>query len=96
MTLDEKYIQEAATRIMGDYVIDIDGARGKVELDGFMFWPKAIYNNLHGRYDDDYMRADNRRLIEVRPVHLPDDAITVITTGKLGEYFGRTKGFIAA
>ena len=75
--------------IMSNHVIDIDGdrARGKVELNEFMLRPEAIYNNLHGWYDDEYVRVDGRWLIEVRRVHLPDDAITVATTGKIGEYF---------
>ena len=74
---------------MSNFVIDIDGdrARGKCELNEFMLRPEAIYNNLQGWYEDDYVRVDGRWYIEVRRVHLPDDTRSVASTGKVGEYF---------
>jgi hypothetical protein len=54
-----------------------------------MLRPEAIYNNLHGWYEDDYVRLGGRWYFDVRRVHLPDDAITVATTGKIGEYFAQ-------
>ena len=75
--------------VMSNFVIDIDGdrARGKCELNEFMLRPEAIYNNLHGWYEDDYVRVDRRWYIKVRRVHLPDDTRSVASSGRVGEYF---------
>jgi hypothetical protein len=75
--------------VMSNFVIDIDGdrARGKCELNEFMLRPEAIYNNLHGWYEDEYRKIDGRWYIEVRRVHLSDDSRTVATHGKIGEHF---------
>jgi hypothetical protein len=75
--------------VMTNFVIDVDGdrARGKCELNEFMLRPEAIYNNLHGWYEDDYLRVDGRWYIEVRRVHLSDDSLAVATSGRVGEYF---------
>ncbi|MCZ6664330.1 MAG: nuclear transport factor 2 family protein [Gammaproteobacteria bacterium] len=75
--------------VMSNFVIDIDGdrARGKCELNEFMLRPEAIYNNLHGWYEDDYVRVDGRWYIKVRRVHLPDDTRSVASSGRVGEYF---------
>ena len=75
--------------IMSNFVIDLHGDRafGKCELNEFMLRDEAIYNNLHGWYEDDYVRVDGRWRFEVRRVHLPDAAIAVATHGRIGEYF---------
>ncbi len=77
--------------VMSNFVIDIDidgdTARGKCELNEFMLRPEAIYNNLHGWYEDDYVKHDQRWYISVRRVHLTRESSSVATNGKIGEYF---------
>ena len=75
--------------VMSNFVIDIDGeaARGKCELNEFMLRPEAIYNNLHGWYEDDYVKVDHRWYIAIRRVHLTKESSAVATSGKIGEYF---------
>jgi len=71
--------------------LDGDRARGKSQLNEFMSRPEAIYPNLHGWYEDDYVFVDGRWLIERRIVHMPHPENTSV--GKVGEYF---KDFWAA
>ncbi len=75
--------------VMSNFVIDLNGDRavGKCELNEFMLRDEAIYNNLHGWYEDDYVRIDDRWRFVVRRVHLPDAAIAVASHGTIGEYF---------
>ena len=75
--------------VMSNFVIEIDGdrARGECEPNEFMLWPEEIYNNLQGRYEDDYVRVDGRWYIKIPRVHLPDDTRSVASSGKVGEYF---------
>ncbi len=67
--------------------IDLDGDRatGKSQLNEFMSRPEAIYPNLHGWYEDDYVFIDGRWLIKRRMVHLPHPENTRV--GTVGEYF---------
>ncbi len=67
--------------------IDLDGdrAKGKSQLNEFMSRPEAIYPNLHGWYEDDYVFVEGRWLIKRRIVHLPHPENT--RAGKVGEYF---------
>ena len=75
--------------VMSNFVIDLNGDRalGKCELNEFMLRDEAIYSNLHGWYEDDYVRVDGRWRFEVRRVHLPPAAISVASHGRIGEYF---------
>ena len=75
--------------VMSNFVIDVEGdrAHGKCELNEFMLRPEAIYSNLHGWYEDDYVRLDGRWFIGGRRVHLSDDTVSVVSSGKIGEYF---------
>ncbi len=43
--------------LMSNFVIDLSGdrARGRCELNEFMARPEAIYPNLQGWYEDDYV-----------------------------------------
>jgi len=67
--------------------IDLDGDRstGKSQLNEFMSRPEAIYPNLHGWYEDDYLFVDGCWLIKRRIVHIPHPENT--RAGKVGEYF---------
>ena len=67
--------------------IDLDGDRatGKSQLNEFMSRPEAIYPNLHGWYEDDYLFVDGCWLIKRRLVHIPHPENT--RAGKVGEYF---------
>ncbi len=68
-------------------LIELDGDRatGKSQLNEFMSRPEAIYPNLHGWYEDEYVFTDGRWLIKTRRVHLPHPENTRV--GKVGEYF---------
>tara|TARA_B100000676_G_scaffold4973_1_gene4575 strand:+ start:87 stop:383 length:297 start_codon:yes stop_codon:yes gene_type:complete len=75
--------------VMSNFVIDVEGdrAQGKCELNEFMLRSEAIYNDLHGWYEDDYVRVEGRWFIKRRRVHLSDDTLSVVSSGKIGEYF---------
>tara|TARA_B100000674_G_scaffold19854_1_gene14016 strand:+ start:83 stop:379 length:297 start_codon:yes stop_codon:yes gene_type:complete len=75
--------------VMSNFVIDVEGdrAQGKCELNEFMLRSEAIYNDLHGWYEDDYVRVEGRWFIKRRWVHLSDDTLSVVYSGKIGEYF---------
>jgi ketosteroid isomerase-like protein len=70
-------------------VVDVDGdlATGRAELNEFMLRKEAIYSNIHGCYEDDYVRDGDRWLIKVRRFHAHDNMVSVVTSGKVGEYF---------
>lgn len=73
--------------VQTNFVIDLDGdrARGKCELNEFMARSEAVYPNLQGWYEDDYVFRDGRWLIAHRRVFTAEPKSTV--TGKVGEYF---------
>lgn len=73
--------------LMSSLVIDVSGdqARGRCELNEFMARPEAIYPNLQGWYEDDYVFDGEQWLIEHRRVFIAEPAST--TSGKVGEYF---------
>ncbi|MDP6692065.1 MAG: nuclear transport factor 2 family protein [Alphaproteobacteria bacterium] len=75
--------------VMTNVMIDVDGDRasGKCELNEFLLRPEAIYNNLQGWYEDDYVRDGRRWLFQVRKVFVPRDSSRVTTGGQIGEYF---------
>lgn len=73
--------------VMSNLVIDISGdqAKGRCELNEFMARPEAIYPNLQGWYEDDYVFTDQRWLIKHRRCFVSEPAS--VTSGKVGEYF---------
>lgn len=73
--------------VQTNFVIDLDGdrARGKCELNEFMARSEAVYPNLQGWYEDDYVFRGGRWLIAHRRVFTAEPKSTV--TGKVGEYF---------
>ena len=75
--------------VMTNFVIDIDGDRatGKCELNEFLLRPEAIYNNLQGWYEDEYLRQTGGWLFQVRKVFVPRDSSRVTTGGRIGEHF---------
>ena len=72
---------------MSNIVLDIadDTAKGRCELNEFMARPEAIYPNLQGWYEDDYVFTGRRWLISHRRVVVAEPASTV--AGKVGDYF---------
>jgi hypothetical protein len=68
--------------------LDGDRATGKAQLNEFLSQPEAIYPNIHGWYEDEYVFNGERWLIKSRRVHMPHPENT--TVGIVGEYF---KGF---
>jgi hypothetical protein len=75
--------------VMTNSYVDVDGDRatGKCELNEFLLRPEAIYNNLQGWYEDDYVRDGERWRFGVRRVFFPRDSSRVTTSGPIGEYF---------
>lgn len=73
--------------VMSNLVIDLSGdqAKGRCELNEFMARPEAIYPNLQGWYEDDYVFDGQRWLIRHRRCFVVEPAS--ITSGKVGEYF---------
>ncbi len=73
--------------VMSNIVIDLNGdtAKGRCELNEFMARPEAIYPNLQGWYEDDYVFNGERWFIRHRRVFVAEPTST--TTGKVGEYF---------
>jgi len=69
--------------------VEGDCATGRAELNEFMLRKEAIYNNIHGCYEDDYVRTGDRWQFKVRRFHAHDDMIAVVTSGKIGKYFER-------
>jgi len=65
--------------------LDGDRATGKCELNEFLSQPEAIYPNIHGWYEDEYVFADGRWLFKTRFVHQPHPENAM--TGLVGEYF---------
>ena len=62
-----------------------DRATGKAQLNEFLSQPEAIYPNLHGWYEDEYVFTGEHWLIKSRLVHMPHPENT--TVGFVGEYF---------
>ena len=52
--------------VMSNFVIDVSGnqARGRCELNEFMAQPEAVYANLQGWYEDDYIFDGERWRIQ--------------------------------
>ena len=75
--------------LMTNVMIDVDGDRasGKCELNEFLLRPEAIYANLQGWYEDEYLRNGRHWLFQTRKVFVPRDSSRVTTGGKIGEYF---------
>jgi hypothetical protein len=73
--------------VMSNFVIDVDGdrAHGFCELNEFLLRPEAVYPNLQGWYEDDYVRRAGKWYIVHRRIHLP--VPEVMSSGKVGEYF---------
>jgi hypothetical protein len=73
--------------VQSNFVINIDGDRatGKCELNEFMVRPEAIYNNIHGYYEDTYVRLEGQWYFEQRIAHIL--SLEVTGNGKIGEYF---------
>lgn len=73
--------------VMTNFVIDLDGDRatGRCELNEFMARPEAIYSNLQGWYEDEYVFDGDRWLIRHRKVFNAEPRATV--SGMVGEYF---------
>lgn len=65
--------------------LDGDRATGKSQLNEFLSQPEAIYPNLHGWYEDEYVFDGDRWLFKTRFVHMPHPENT--TVGFVGEYF---------
>lgn len=64
-----------------------DTATSRAEINEFMLRNEAIYNNIHGWYEDEYIRVEDRWLFKIRCFHAHDDVVSVLTSGKIGEYF---------
>lgn len=75
--------------VMTNSYVDVDGdhAIGKCELNEFLLRPEAIYNNLQGWYEDEYVRDGSRWRFRVRKVLFPRDASRITTSGAIGDYF---------
>jgi hypothetical protein len=65
--------------------LDGDRATGKCELNEFLSQPGAIYPNIHGWYEDEYVFDGERWLIKSRLVHQPHPENAM--TGVVGAYF---------
>ena len=72
---------------MSNFVIDVSGdrAHGRCELNEFMARPEAVYPNLQGYYEDDFVFDGERWLIKHRRVFVAEPRSTI--SGKVGEYF---------
>ncbi len=75
--------------VMTNFVVDVTGdtASGKCELNEFLLRPEAIYNNLMGWYEDDYVRENGSWMFRVRKVFVSRDSSRVTTSGAIGDYF---------
>ena len=75
--------------VITNIAVDTNGdtATGRAEVNEFMLRKEAIYNNIHGWYEDEYVRDECRWLFKVRRFHAHDDVVSVLTSGKIGEYF---------
>lgn len=75
--------------VMTNLVVDLDGDRatGRCELNEFLLRPEAIYSNLQGWYEDEYVRRDRRWRFRVRKVLVTRDSSRVTTSGRIGEHF---------
>jgi len=73
--------------MMSNFVIDVSGerARGRCELNEFMARPEAIYPNLQGWYEDEYVCDAERWRITHRRVFIAEPAS--LMAGKVGEYW---------
>ncbi|MDP6344615.1 MAG: nuclear transport factor 2 family protein [Alphaproteobacteria bacterium] len=73
--------------VMTNFVIDVDGdhATGRCELNEFMAREEAVYPNLQGWYEDEFVYRDEGWWIAHRKVFTAEPRSTV--TGKVGDYF---------
>jgi hypothetical protein len=73
--------------VMSNHVIEVSGdtAKGRCELNEFMARPEAIYPNLQGWYEDDFVFVDQRWYIKHRRIYVAEPMSAM--TGKVGEYF---------
>ncbi len=65
--------------------LDGDRATGKCELNEFLSQPEAIYPNIHGWYEDEYVFEGDRWFFKSRRVHQPHPENAM--TGVVGDYF---------
>ena len=64
---------------MSNFAIDVSGdrARGRCELNEFMARPEAVYPNLQGYYEDDFVFDGERWLIKHRRVFVAEPRSTI-------------------
>lgn len=79
-------LHHVMSNIMIDFDSDGDRARGRCELNEFMLRDEAIYSNLQGWYEDDYVFADGRWRFAVRRVHVSEATRAVGREGRIGAY----------
>lgn len=81
--------------VMTGFVIDLAGDRasGRCFLNEFMARPEGMYNNLQGRYEDDFMFDGVRWRIEHRRAYVAEPESMGI--GKIGEYFREFSAAVA-
>ena len=75
--------------VMSNFMVDVDGdtAKGKCELNEFLLRPEAIYSNMMGWYEDEFVRQNGRWLFQARRVFMTRDSSRVTTSGAIGDYF---------